>query len=53
MTQDKCWTVYNALKSVLATLNQTETPQLYSNVSAAVSSAKDLLISVLQSSGNT
>lgn len=48
MDENKAWAVYNTLSAVLAQLNQTDTPQLYTNVSAAVSSAKDLLVQVLQ-----
>lgn len=48
MDENKAWAVYNTLNAVLAQLNQTDTPQLYTNVAAAVSSAKDLLVQVLQ-----
>mgnify|MGYP006334611161 CR=1 FL=1 len=48
MDEKKAWTVYNTLSAVLAQLDQTTTPQLYANVAAAVSSAKDLLVQVLQ-----
>lgn len=53
MNQDKAWAVYNSLKAVLNQLNQTETPQLYQNVVAAVSSAKDYLVQKLQQTGET
>lgn len=48
MDENKAWAVYNALSAVLAQLDQTATPQLYTNVAAAVSSAKGLLVQVLQ-----
>lgn len=52
MNQEKAWAVYNTLKSVLNQLSQTETPQLYSNVASAVSSAKDYLVQKLEQTGN-
>lgn len=48
MDANKAWAVYNTLAATLAQLNQTATPQLYANVAAAVSSAKDYLVQVLQ-----
>lgn len=48
MNENKAWAVYNSLSAVLAQLDETATPQLYANVAAAVSSAKDLLVQVLQ-----
>lgn len=51
MNENKAWTIYKTLESVLAQLTQTETPMLYNNVAVAVSSAKDLLASILNPSG--
>ncbi len=57
MDTNKCWAVYNSLLAVLNQIKDLENPEtapnLYSNVAAAVSSAKDLLVQRLQQTGNT
>lgn len=47
MDENKAWAIYKTLDSVLKQLDSTATPQLYTNVAAAVSSAKGYLESVL------
>lgn len=47
MDENKAWAIYKSLEAVLKQLDSTTTPQLYANVSAAVSSAKGYLESVL------
>ncbi len=57
MDTNKCWAVYNSLLAVLNQIKDLENPEtapnLYSNVAAAVSSAKDLLVQRLQQTGST
>lgn len=53
MSPEKVWALYNTLNAVLKQLDQTREPQLYANVTAAVSSAKDLLVQRLEQTGNT
>ncbi len=47
MDENKAWAVYKGLESILKQLDSTITPQLYTNVAAAVSSAKGYLESLL------
>jgi len=51
MDPNKCWAIYNSLLAVEKQLDQTREPQLYANVAAAVSSAKDLLVQKLNQAG--
>ncbi len=48
MDENKAWAIYKTLESVLKQLDATKTPQLYNNVAAAVSSAKDYTVSVME-----
>lgn len=56
MDANKAWAIYNALLAVQNQIKDLENPatipNLYSNVAAAVSSAKDLLVQKLNQSGS-
>lgn len=56
MDTNKAWAIYNSLLAVQKQIKDLEnpetTPNLYSNVAAAVSSAKDLLVQKLNQAGS-